>query len=54
MWRATLLRPAYSRTPDKSFLRNAIRALYYYVMEPKRILDVLAEAMERQPTQGHS
>jgi hypothetical protein len=52
MWRATLLRPAYSRTPDKSFLRNAIRALYYYAMEPKRILDVLAEAMERQPHPG--
>ena len=52
MWRATLLRPAYSRTQDKPFLRNAVRALYYYVMEPARILDVLAEAMEREPHPG--
>lgn len=52
MRRATQRRPPCWRTPDKSFLRNAIRALYYYGLGPSPILDVLAEAMERQPHPG--
>ena len=52
MWRATQRRRAYSRIPDKSFLRIGARVSYYYVMEPSPILDVLAEAMDRQPHPG--
>ena len=52
MWPAMRRRPPYSHIPDKRFLRNAAAALYYYGMEPRPILDVLAEAMDRQPHQG--
>ena len=52
MWRATQPLRAFSRTLDKPFLRNALRVLYYYGMGPSPILDVLADAMRRQPHPG--
>ena len=45
-------RRASSHIPDKSFLRNAARVLYYYELGPSPILDVLADEMRGQPHPG--
>lgn len=52
MWRATQPRRSCSRTHDEALVivRRAIP--YYYAMEPGPILEILAEAMDRQPHSG--